>query len=61
MTLTDQANNISVLSDIVGAKKIGTENARIPNCWENDTDCFVNQHGAFYAYPRDYYEPVATD
>jgi hypothetical protein len=103
MTLSDQANNISVLSDIVnqlknsgsnadmpGANttvlhlrlgdglcgqydlgswrgtrckgaKIGADNARIPNCWGNDTDCFVNQHGAFYAYPRDYYEQVATD
>jgi len=41
--------------------KVGTTNARIPSCWEKDTDCFVNQHKDFYAYPKNYYEPVATD
>jgi hypothetical protein len=34
---------------------------RIPSCWEKDTDCFVNSNRDFCAYPKNYYEPVATD
>eukprot|EP00984_Skeletonema_dohrnii_P009638 scaffold3693_cov117-Skeletonema_dohrnii-CCMP3373.AAC.1 len=37
------------------------DTARIPNCWENETDCFVNSHGNLYAYPRHYYEQVAAE
>mmetsp|Transcript_18447 Transcript_18447/g.27993 ORF Transcript_18447/g.27993 Transcript_18447/m.27993 type:complete len:154 (+) Transcript_18447:135-596(+) len=42
-----------------GCKAVDT--ARIPSCWENETDCFVNGHGNFYGYPRHYYEQVPAE
>jgi len=109
-TRTDQANDISVLADIVdqwnntnashgsGANKnkpsrnitvlhlrlgdslcgiydlgsqwdrtrckgakVGVDNARIPNCWENDTDCYAGSEGVLYAYPKQYYVQVVAD
>ncbi|KAL7522890.1 hypothetical protein ACHAWX_007615 [Stephanocyclus meneghinianus] len=39
----------------------GSPIARIPDCWENETDCFVDEHGALYAFPKEYYEPVAEE
>ena len=31
------------------------------SCWDNDTDCFKSTNGLLYAYPKEYYEPVAQD
>jgi len=95
LTRTDQANNITVLVDIINQSKIdipaanttvmhlrlgdglcgqyndlskwcrgaktGTENPTTRNCWENDKDCFKSIGGYIYAYPREYYEQVATE
>lgn len=41
--------------------KVGVDTARIPNCWENDTDCYVGREGVFYAYPKHHYVQVAAD
>ena len=95
LTRTDQANNITVIVDIINQSKIdtpdahttvmhlrlgdglcgqyndlskwcrgaktGTENPTTRNCWENDKDCFKSRGGYIYAYPREYYEQVATE
>jgi len=44
-----------------GTRCKAVDTARIPSCWENETDCFVNGHENFYAYPRHYYEQVAAE
>ena len=41
--------------------KVGVDNARIPDCWENETDCYVGSEGFLYAYPKHYYVQVVAD
>lgn len=33
-------------------------NTTLPNCWENEGDCYKSSTDVLCAYPREYYEPV---